>query len=352
MSFKHKLFGFIFNRVSQPNIKNKQVTFIIDSNKSFLSNYNYIIEEFEKKGDFEFFFFNKNNWKINDLKKLSQSKFIFLNDNFLAMAYMNFNPHTIITQVWHAPGAFKKFGASSSSNNSEIDLIKKANEKVTYLINTSQKISKFYSDAFQIDKSKIKSLGIPRMDFYFKNNSDVREKFNSKYPFAKNKKIILYAPTFRDNKTDNEFFDFLDLNKFNEELGEEYVLAVRFHPNFNNKNIDGDFINVTDFKNEQELLLIADLLISDYSSITIEFLSLNKPIILFTYDLERYLENDRGFYFDLTEKPFGEIVTTSDELINLIKNNKFNIDNSEFIKTQFDTIDGKASQRIVELVLK
>ncbi len=351
MSFKHRVFGFVYNLVSSSNIKNNLISFIVDDNNSFLSNYKYIEEEFEKRADFEFFFFNKNNWSVKDLKKLSQSKFIFLNDNFLAMAYMNFHPETVITQLWHAPGAFKKFGASSTSDNKEIDLIKKSNEKVTYLINTSKNISDIYCEAFQIDKSKIKPLGLPRMDYYFKNNCNVREKFDEKYPIARSKKIVLYAPTFRDNEPDNDVFNFLDIDKFNQYLGDEYVLALRLHPKINIDYSEGDFIDVTDFENEQELLLIADLLISDYSSLVIEFAALNKPIILFTYDFKRYLSKDRGFYFDLS-KVIGEVVTNSDDLINSIKNNNFNTDNLKFLKTQFDVIDGKASQRIVELLLK
>lgn len=351
MSFKHNIFGFIFNIFSQSEIENNLVSFIVDDNKSFISNFNYIKEEFEKNGDFDFFFYNKNKPSIKDLKKLSKSKYIFLNDNFLSMAYMNFNPDTIITQLWHAPGAFKKFGASISKDKKEIDLIKKASEKTTFLISTSKNINQEYSEAFQIDKSKIKPLGIPRMDYYFKNHNNLRENFNKRYPLAKDKKIILYAPTFRNNEYDNNIFNYLDLDEFNKQLGEEYVLLVRFHPKFSNNVSGSNFINVSDFENEQELLLISDLLISDYSSIAIEFSALNKPVLLFTYDFDNYVSNDRDFYFDLKNNNLGIIVTSSEELIETIKNNDFQMNNSEFLKGQFDYLDGNASKRIVDLLL-
>ena len=356
MSVKHKIFGSTFNTFRSKDIKNNLVTFIVDDNESFMSNFVYIKEEFEKNGDFEYFFFNKNNLSIKNLKKLSKSKYIFLNDNFVAMAYMDFHPDTIITQLWHAPGAFKKFGASNNDDKNEIDLIKKSNEKVTYLINTSKNISKFYEEAFQIDKSKIKSFGIPRMDYYFKNHMNLREKFDEKYPIAKGKKIILYTPTFRNNEEDNNIFNFLDLDEFNKHLGQEYILALRLHPKIrefykNDIHSKYDYVNVSDYESEQELLLISDLLISDYSSVVIEFATLNKPIILFTYDFDRYLNDDRGFYFDFKKDAPGSIVSSSEELIYTIENNLFENDNSKFLESQFDYIDGEASQRIVELLL-
>lgn len=351
MSFKHNIFGFIFNTFSESEVENNLVSFVGDDNNSFISNFKYIKEEFEKNGEFNFFFYNKNKMSVKDLKRLSKSKYIFLNDNFLAMAYMNFNPETVITQLWHAPGAFKKFGASVSKDKNEMELIRKASEKVTFLINSSKNIIPEYSEAFQIDESKIRPLGTPRMDYYFKNHNGLRENFNKKYPSAIGKKIILYAPTFRDNEYDSNVFNYLDLEDFNNQLGDEYVLAVRFHPKFSSDVSGSGFINVSDFENEQELLLIADLLISDYSSIAIEFAALNKPVLLFTYDFDNYVSKDRGFYLDLKNANMGVIVNSSNELIETIKNNDFEMDNSEFLESQFDYIDGKASKRIVDLVL-
>lgn len=350
MSFKHKLFGFVFNIFKAKEIEDNLVSFIVDGNSSFISNFTYIKEEFKKRGNFNFFLFNKNKLKISDLKKLSKSKYIFLNDNFLAMAYMNFNEKTIITQLWHAPGAFKKFGASVLE--SEKDLIKKANTKVTYLVNTSKNIIDEYSEAFQIDKSKIKSLGIPRMDYYFKEHGDLRDKFNKKYPMAKGKKIILYAPTFRDDDKYNDVFNYFNINEFNREFGDEYLIILKLHPKLPNVNYENrGFLNLSDYENEQELLLISDILISDYSSIAIEANALNKPVILFTYDFDSYI-HERGFYFDFKESDIGVVVNSFDDLIDLIRKNDFKVDNSKFLKSQFDVIDGESSKRIVDLVMR
>lgn len=357
MSLKHSLFGTAFNALSSSGIESNLVTFIVDDSNSFISNFECIREEFEKRGDFKFFFFNKSKLSVKSLKKLSKSKYVFLNDNFLAMAKMNFSEDTIVTQLWHAPGAFKKFGASSSTDSSEIGLIKKANRNIDYLITTSENVADFYSEAFQVDKSKIRPLGLPRMDYYFKSHDNLRKEFDRRHPNAKGKKIVLYAPTFRDSEYDNNVFNYLDLKDFNARLGEDYILALRLHPkisDFYGGEIDSsaEFINVSDIKNEQELLFISDVLISDYSSIAIEFAALGKPVILFAYDMDTYVTKDRGFYFDLNEMAPGVIVRSSEELIETIRGEGFKRDNSKFLETQFDNIDGKSSERIVDLLLK
>ena len=207
--------------------------------------------------------------------------------------------------------------------------------------------------------SKIKALGLPRMDYYFENHDldKLKSDFSKKYNISADKKIILYAPTFRDEEKYNNVFSYLDLEKFNSVLGEEYVLALRLHPKIKNFYKDdissqGKYIDVSDFESEQELMLISDMLITDYSSIMIEYAILNRPIIFFTYDLEDYLANERGFYYNFKTTVPGPIVYSSDELINIIHDDDFDRSRiSEFAKTQLDVIDGKSSERIVDFLL-
>ncbi|WP_299524571.1 CDP-glycerol glycerophosphotransferase family protein [uncultured Methanobrevibacter sp.] len=357
MYLKHKIYGKFFNVFTKFPINNRQISFIIDSNKSFKGNLDYIKKEFEKRGDFQFNFFYKDKLSFSNFKKLATSKYVFLNDNFFPLAFMDFKKDTKVIQLWHAPGAFKKFGASVDGESKE--MIKEIGKNIDYLITSADSIKPFYSEAFQIDTFKIKALGLPRADYYFKNHdlNKLRENFDSKYHLAKNKKIVLYAPTFRDNSEDNNVFNFLDLEKFNKELGDDYVLVLRLHPKIkkffkNQIEVNQDYIDCTDFDNEQELLLISDVLISDYSSIMIEFAMLFKPIIFFTYDFDNYVSDDRGFYFDFKQNVPGPIVYTTDELISEIKNNNFDKNRiSKFLETQFNPIDGCSSKRIVDFLL-
>jgi CDP-ribitol ribitolphosphotransferase len=217
----------------------------------------------------------------------------------------------------------------------------------------------YYGEAFQMSKTKIKALGLPRMDYYFENHDldKLKNDFCDKYNVSHDKKIILYAPTFRDEEKFNNVFNYLDLDRFNRELGDEYVLALRLHPkikNFYKDDItsEGKYVDVSNWESEQELMLISDMLITDYSSIMIEYSVLNKPTVFFTYDLDEYLANERGFYYDFKTTVPGPIVYTSDELIDVIRDSRFDKSKiSEFVKTQFDEIDGHSSERIVNYLL-
>ncbi len=354
---KHKIYGVLFRLFRRTPIDDNRISFVIDSRQSFKGNLDYIKKEFEKRGNFEFHFFYKDKLSFDSFKRLSSSKYIFLNDNFFPIAFMKFRDENIIVQLWHAPGASKKFGGSIDIESREI--LSKISDNTDYLITTSDKIKDQYAEAFQISKSKIKALGLPRMDYYFENHDldKLKADFFRKYNISQDKKIVLYAPTFRDEEKYNNVFDYFDLEKFNKVLGDEYVLALRLHPkikNFYSNEIatQGKYINVSDWESEQELMLISDMLITDYSSIMIEYGILNKPIVFFTYDLDSYLSNERGFYYDFKKTVPGPIVYSSDELINTIKTNEFDMSKiSEFVMTQFDEIDGESSKRVVDFLL-
>ena len=354
---KHRVYGLIFKLFKYTHVEKNRVSFIIDSRESFKGNLDYIKKEYEKRGDFEFHFFYKDKLSFKSFKMLAGSRYIFLNDNFFPLAFMNFNAKNIIVQLWHAPGASKKFGGSVDIKSR--DILRKISEKTDYLIVTSKNIIGYYGEAFQMSKTKIKPLGLPRMDYYFENHdlNKLKEDFCTRYDVSPDKKIILYAPTFRDEEKYNNVFDYLELNRFNEELGDEYVLALRLHPkirNFYRDDIssEGKYVDVSSWESEQELMLISDILITDYSSIMIEYSALNKPTVFFTYDLDEYLANERGFYYDFKTTVPGPIVYTSDDLIDIIKNNKFDRSKiSDFVKSQFDEIDGHSSERIVDYLL-
>ena len=354
MYFKHKAFGKLFNVFTKNPVDNNLVSFIIDSNESFRGNLEYIKREFECRGDFEFNYYYKDKLSIASLKKLATSRYVFLNDNFFPLAFMKFNDASTVIQLWHAPGAFKKFGGSVENAS----MLKLISDNTDYLITTSKCIEDYYSEAFQIDRSKIKALGLPRADYYFKNHDirELRDNFNKKYGLDSDKKIILYAPTFRENEVYNNVFNYLDINEFNENLSDDYVLVLRLHPKIkkfysSQIGVDGDYIDCSDYQNEQELLLISDILITDYSSIMIEFGLLNKPIIFFAYDLDNYLSSERGFYLDYKKDLPGPIVYSTDELVHAIKEGIDTSKLNSFIKTQVDEVNGDSSKRIVDFVL-
>ena len=355
---KHRIYGALFKLCKRTNVENNRISFVVDSNESFKGNLDYIKKEFEKRGNFEFYFFYKDKLSFGSFRLLASSRYIFLNDNFFPLAFMNFNSENTIVQLWHAPGAFKKFGGSVELESREI--LKKVSDNTDYLIISSKNIREFYAEAFQISESKIKALGLPRADYYFEDHDidTLKSEFFKKYNIISDKKIVLYAPTFRDEEKYNNVFNYLDLEKFNESLGDEYILALRLHPKIRDFYKDdisskGKYIDCSSYPSEQELLLISDLLVTDYSSVMIEFALLNKPIIFFTYDFDNYLNEERGFYFDFKSTVPGPVVYDSNQLIEVIKNGDFDEGKiSKFVKTQFDEIDGQASKRVVDYLLK
>jgi CDP-ribitol ribitolphosphotransferase len=358
----------------------------MDQKNSFNGNLKYLKEEIGQRGNFQYSYLSKEEYLIDELNsindyllklyqllkfflvktyKLAVSRYVFLNDNFFPIAYMNFNKDAVVTQIWHAPGAFKKFGKFSTEDMSIRSLIDKSGLRINYLIVSSKNIAIFYEDAFSVESKKILPLGTPRIDYYFKlglNNLEnkefynnvlkIREKFEKKYPEIVGKKIILYTPTFRENKKFNEeISDNFDFQLFNKELGKKYCLLFRSHPKIRTSKPKHS-IDVSNYPDEKELLVISDILITDYSSIMIEYAILLKPIIFYPFDFEYYNNEDRGFYFDYKNVP-GPIAKNTEELIQCIKNNDFDFDKiKNFLKNQHDYLDGKSSKRIIDHIFQ
>lgn len=227
-------------------------------------------------------------------------------------------------QTWHGGGAQKKC---------ENDVIESLDKKyVTNAIKDSKKIDIFLSDSSFMTNLYYKSFwynghvlekGYPRNDVFSSSEnayitSIVKEKFHIDKRYA----IALYAPTFRDDESTDWLlndFDYI-IDALNKRFNKEFVLFVRFHPN---TIINSDLIhfskrvfNVTDYPDAQEIELISEVLIGDYSSMNFEFAMQNKPVFRFVPDLERF-KKQRNFYFDFEEYPYP-FATTKDELISLI----------------------------------
>ncbi len=282
-------------------------------------------------------------------KALATAKYVFLNDNFMPMADLNFSPEAIITQLWHAEGAFKKFGLSAPLTGDVAEREKKCSEKLTYVVCSSKNVVPVYSEAFGIDENKILPLGSPRIDLLLsgRNTDEIRNAFDLLHPECKGKKLILYAPTFRENaENDKKLLDNIDMKAFAEQLGDEYCLLIKLHPQINSSGPVNGAVDVTKGHDIGELTLICDMLITDYSSACMDFALLSKPCVFFAFDLEEY-EKERSFYFNYEEYVPGEVAKNFDEVIGAIKNPR----NSEekllsFRDFNFDYIDCGNAERI------
>lgn len=341
----------------------------------FQGNLRYIWEELKNRDNFECTLLSKDEYRPSHEKSifnrittllnlflvksrcLATSQYIFLNDNFLPLAFMNFHPDADVVQLWHAAGAFKKFGLSAPTDPNLVELERKIAKRLSYVVVSSENVAPCYMEAFGVGKAKILPLGVPRTDYYFQDHDQdtLRNKFEKDYPALKGKKMVLYAPTFReDPKLDKNLLKNLDMDLFHQELGEEYVLAVRLHPQINQlQELSPEVIDLTDYPDEKELLLLTDILVTDYSSIMVEYALLEKPLIFYPYDLEFYDFYERGFYHDYHDLVPGPIARSNDELIAIIKENKYDFDKiRDFKKSQFDHLDGKSSRRVVDYLIK
>ena len=206
----------------------------------------------------------------------------------------------------------------------------------------------------------VKEFGHPRNDILFniEKISEIKNKIANMYNFASDKKIVLYAPSFRDSGR----LDWLDIDlallrqSLSEKFGEDFIVLAKLHPrliqfsqSFFAEKID--VYDVTQYPDMQELMLVSDIMVSDYSSCMFDFMLTKKPVFVYANDIKRY-NNERGFYYPMEETPFL-IATTNGEL----RNNILEFDLEKYIEKLESFIadkkcieDGNASIRVVELV--
>lgn len=190
-----------------------------------------------------------------------------------------------------------------------------------YLLSPSRYVSNLAKPCFDFQKN-ILEYGFPRNDmFKMANNKAVIDHIKNKLDLPHDKKIMLYAPTWRVKHT---FKVELALDQMQQELGDDYILLLRLHY-FTARALDlspyeGFAYNVSSHDDMQELCLISDVLITDYSSVMFDYANLNRPILFFTYDLENYRDQLRGLYIDFEEEAPGPLARTTDQLIDAVKN--------------------------------
>ena len=373
MYAKHKIYAAIFNILRKFPQKNNKITLLTNKNHSFEANLEYIAKELDNRNNsgknYEYKFIPKDSLSFANIRDFASSKYVFLVDNFFPLAFMNVEGMKWV-QLWHGTGLFKKFGYDLL-NDEDKKIMEMFAPKIDLVSVSSENVVDSYARNFYVDKSKVKPFGVPRNDFYNEEHlsddylSELRESFEKDYPQLKGKKLVLYAPTFREDPKNNAIFEYFDIEKFLNELGDEYALAIRLHPNYKRycneeHNIDldeltskYDIINFTGFKDEQKLLILADILVADYSSIMVDYTILKKPAILFDYDLDDYLYKERGFYFDYEEMVPGKIVYNIDELIEAIKEEDFRLEKmEEFLKLQFGEFKPNSSKLILDYILE
>ena len=302
--------------------------------------------------------------RVNEmLKELATAKYVFVDDASLILSSIPLRKETVAINLWHACGAFKKFGRSTAElkfGSSAATLDKYPNYgNLTHVTVSSPEVIWAYEEAMHLPKGIVKATGVSRTDqFYDKEFVESRkQKLYEIMPEAKDKKVILYAPTFRGHVATASSPDRIDFERFCRELGNEYVIVCKHHPFVKNPPIIPEELqhfarDLTKFLSIEDLLCCADICISDYSSLVFEYSLFEKPMIFYAYDYDNYCDW-RGFYYDYSEFTPGPVVQTEDELLNSIKNIDTQFDKQKVIdfKEKFmGSCDGHATERIIALM--
>jgi CDP-glycerol glycerophosphotransferase len=208
--------------------------------------------------------------------------------------------------------------------------------------------------------------GYPRNDILMTDDNpviiqDIKEKLG----LPKDKKVILYAPTWRDDEYykvgQYKFSMRLDLKRLKEKFGDEYIILLRMHYVVASKmdltGLEGFAYDVSKYDDVSELYLASDMLITDYSSVFFDYANLRRPVLFFTYDIEKYREQLRGFYIDMETELPGPLLMTNDAVVDAIENiGEIGEEYQERYDAFYDRFcswdDGRASEKVVEAVFE
>ena len=234
-----------------------------------------------------------------------------------------------------------------------------------YLLSPNEFSTGCFNTCFLFDKKKIVEYGYPRNDIlHNEEGKELAVKVKEKLRLDPGKKLILYAPTWRDDECYGpglyKFELKLELDKMKEALGDEYIVLLRTHY-FIADSVDtaaygGFAVNVSRYDDIAELYLISDILITDYSSVFFDFGGLRRPMLFYTYDLDRYRDILHGFYMDMEQEVPGPMLYTTEEVIDAIKNIddislKYKDRYEEFYRKYCSLEDGRAAERCVKTIL-
>ena len=272
-------------------------------------------------------------------------------------------------QTWHGT-ALKRLGYDikydgGNAMYTQADLrFKNDQDACRYyaMISPSPFMDKVYRSAFNLPHinpdCQIWETGYPRNDRLAKHTQADIDRLKQKYDIPADKHVILYTPTWRDNQHKSgqgyTFQNELDFDRLLEKLGDDYIILFRAHYFIVNQ-FDfakyGDAIrNVSDVEDINDLYLISDQLVTDYSSTFFDYAILRRPIIFFMFDLANYRDNLHGFYLPLADLP-GTITETTDQLAETILNPPaVNKHYRQFVQTYCPHDDGLATSRVVNKI--
>ena len=278
---------------------------------------------------------------------LSTSKVVITDGYNITVSLLNHKKGTKVIQLWHALAAIKKFGYQTigypGGLNPKVAKMLCMHKNYDYVISGSKAMNKYFAEAFNIDIKKVLDIGTPTIDFLLKPNEKITNKIYSEYPILKKKINILYAPTFRNDGSDNASVVIDNINT------KKYNLIISMHPKDINK--ENDKVICIDKRKYStfDFIRVCDYVITDYSAVAIESCVLNKKVIFYVYDYEKY-NKENGININL----FKELPSTFKnikDLVNMLDNKEYNEQAfQKFRKKYVTNINGGSTKKLIDLI--
>ena len=370
------------HRYLEEPIEENWVMFETFMGKSYADSPKYIYEYLAKNypGKYKFI------WVLNDSKEklpyegiivkrftkkyayyLAKSKYFVF--NIRQPLWFRKREGQVFLETWHGTPlkrlAFDQEEVTAASPTYKAQFYRQKQEW-DYLIAANKFSSDIFKSCFMYINGTMLEIGYPRNDLlYAPNKDEIALELKKKLHIPLDKKTILYAPTWRDDeyygKGKYKFKLKLDLEMMKKELGNEYVILLRTHhyiaDSLDVTGVEDFAINLSKYDDITEIYLISDICITDYSSVFFDFANLKRPMLFYTYDIDKYRDVLRGFYIDMEKELPGPLVYSTKEVIEQIKNidemtQKYAQRYEEFYQRFCSIDDGQASKRACEAVFK
>jgi len=276
---------------------------------------------------------------------LATSKICIIDGYNIAVSVLNHKKNLKIFQIWHSLGAIKMFGCQTLNTEKKIKFAKvlKMHQNYDYILSASEPMNQYYAKAFDSIEAKFYNMPLPRVDYLINNKKKIKNDILKDYPKLKNKKNILYAPTFRNNNhyEIDQLIANIDFSKYN--------LIIKLHPCM--KCDDYSKYDIPKYS-AFSLLAVSDYVITDYSGFLLESLIINKPVYIYAYDYQEYISNN-GLNIDLKEEFKNCFYEDSISLYKSIDEQKYNMGELNNLRKKYITdTTGKATEKIVNFIIK
>lgn len=242
----------------------------------------------------------------------------------------------VFVQTWHGTplkrlGCDLKLSPNKSQKLSQVHAqYRQQGKKITCFLSPSvfytEKIASAFALTDEERAQKIIPCGYPRNDRLFSCTPQEIERLKQRLELPPDKKILLYAPTFRDDHHERgKGFLYkvgIDFDRLYRELSADYIVLFRAHyfiiNGFDFEKYGGFVRNVSHYDDINDLYLVSDMLLTDYSSVFFDYANLCRPIMFFMYDFEDYKDRLRDFYLEMSELP-GPIVYRNEDVCDMIR---------------------------------